>query len=749
MARPKRRRHTKKIRAVQAIGAATAGATAANKAPAEEAAKPVLRRPLAWILIALVAAAAGTGIYFAGRGGGGRAVRRDDRLNVLLVTLDTTRADRLGCYGYIGGKTPNLDALARGGVLFENVYAQVPLTLPSHCSIMTGTAPFSHGVHNNGGYVLAPGETTLAERLKAREFRTAAFVASFSLDSRFGLDQGFDLYDDSFQVGMPFKPLNSERRADAVAALFSAWLDGQAGEPFFGWVHLFDPHLPYRPPAPYDREFAGNPYDGEIAFMDEAIGVVVQKLRKKNLLGRTLVVLAGDHGEAFGEKVERGHGVFLYDGTLKVPLILYAPGRLPEGRVVPTRVRLTDIVPTVLDMVNLPVPAEVEGRSLVPLAGGKKGRDRDTVIETFYPRENYGWSELVGFVSGDWKYIRAPKPELYNLNADPAEIRNEAASARDVAAAMGRKLESLVRKGAGIAAGSSRALTAEEQERLRSLGYVNFSGGGPASAAPDPKDKLDVLRLAQIAEGHELEGRYAEARDAYARLLELGPESPASYVNLALSQARMQKFDDAIATLRLGAERIPGSAILHVRLGHTYLVTGRAEEAIASMDRVIALEPGNVDAYTAAASALDFLERKAEARSYLEKAIALEPENMFLRTSLALNLGSTGQVPEAIDIFKSLIQDFPQDQALRQHLGVAYGLLGRYADSVESFRQAIAIRPTPTAYLHLAAALKKAGDIPEAVRSLRLYLADPKGESPAAVRAAEADLRRLEAALKK
>jgi choline-sulfatase len=725
----KRRRRPKKAQARPASGA-------------ESAAKPHRRRPPVGAVIVVAAAAVGAVIYFAGRGPGKSGVKRDGRLNILLVTLDTTRADRLGCYGYVGGKTPNLDALARGGVLFQNVYAQVPLTLPSHSSIMTGTTPLVHGVHNNGSYVLSPDRTTLAEMLKARGFRTAAFVASFSLDSRFGLDQGFE-------AGLPFKSANSERRADTMAALFTAWLDGRGEEPFFAWVHFFDPHLPYRPPAPYDREFADNPYDGEVAFMDEAIGTVVGKLREKNLLERTLVVLAGDHGEAFGEKVETGHGVFLYDGTLKVPLIMFAPGHLAGGRVVPSRVRLTDIVPTVLDMVGLPIPAQVEGESLVPLAAGKKGRDRETYIESFYPRENYGWSELVGLVSGDWKYIRAPKPELYNLRTDPAENRNETGSAGGTAADLGRKLEGLVRKSAGVAAGPNRTLTAEEQERLRSLGYVNFSGGGAASSAADPKDKLDVLKLAQVAEGFELEGRYAEAKDAYARLLELVPDSPASYVNLALSEARLQKFDEAIATLRLGTERMPDSAVLHVRLGHTYLVTGRPAEALASMDRVIALEPRNVDAYTAAASSLDALGRKAEARDYLEKAIAVEPENKFLRTSLAMNLASTGDIVRAIEIYKALVADFPADHVLRQHLGVAYGVAGDYANAIASFKQAIALNPTPTAYLNLAVASKRAGDAAEAVRYIRLYLADPKGESQTSIKAAEAELKSLEASLKK
>jgi arylsulfatase A-like enzyme/Flp pilus assembly protein TadD len=732
----KRRRHPKN---------APAGPSSVAETPVQAS----RRRPAVGAILVAAVVLVAAGYFFARRESGTRAIKRDARLNVLLVTLDTTRADRLGCYGYLGGRTPNLDALAAAGVLFRNVYAQVPLTLPSHCSIMTGTTPLAHGVHNNGSYVLAPDRTTLAERLKTRGFRTAAFVASFSVDSRFGLDQGFDLYDDSFEVGMPFKPLNSERPADEVAALFSSWIDGTGPVPFFAWVHFFDPHLPYRPPAPYNREFASNPYDGEIAFMDEAIGRVVGKLREKGLLERTLIVLAGDHGEAFGEKVETGHGVFLYDGTLKVPLILHYPAHLPAGKTVPSRVRLTDILPTVLDLAGLQAPDGIDGESLVPLIEREGGKDREAYIETFYPRENYGWSELTGIVSGDWKYIRAPKPELYNLRDDPVETRNEVASAGDVASALGRKLEALVRRSAGVTDSPTKALTAEEQERLRSLGYVNFSGGGARSDYPDPKDRLDVLKLAQLAEGYELEGRFPEALDAYEKLVGLVPESPASYVNLALTQARLQKFDLAVTTLRLGLERIPDSEILQVRLGHTYLVTGRAEEALAALDRVIALSPRNVDAYTAAASALDSLGRKADARLYLEKAIAVEPENKFLRTSLALNLASSGSVGQAIEVYKTLIQDFPADHVLRQHLGVAYGVRGDYTNAIDSFKQAIALNPTPSAYLNLAVALKKAGDVPAAVESLRLYLADPKGESPASVKAAEAELRALESSLKK
>jgi arylsulfatase A-like enzyme/Flp pilus assembly protein TadD len=731
-------------------GAYSAVKSAQNSPPRPIPGKSGRRRGLPfWIGAAGVLVAASAGVFLIIRGSRGGPVKRDAGLNVLLITLDTTRADHLGSYGYTGGKTPNLDALARDGVRFENVYAQVPLTLPSHCSIMTGTSPIAHNVHNNGTYVLSPDKTTLAEVLKERGMRTAAFVASFSVDSRFGLNQGFDVYDDNFQPGTPFKPVNSERRAREVVALFSAWLDRNASDRFFAWVHFFDPHLPYDPPPPYDKEFADSPYDGEIAYMDAGVGNVIVKLREKNLLEKTLVVLAGDHGEGLGDKVERGHGIFLYDETLKVPLVLYSPGHLPEGKVVARRVRLIDIVPTILDMIKIPVPRTVEGLSLVPSIRGRKGKDLDSYIETFYPRENYGWSELTGLVSGDWKYIRAPKPELYNLKSDPKENRNEVGSAGNVASAMGRELDLIIKEGAGIQGASNRTLTAAEQERLRSLGYISFSGGGAKSSYPDPKDELDVLKLGQQASLYWLEGKLAAAADAYARLLPLIPDSPQGYVNLALVQANLKRFDEAIATLRQGNERIPGSETLLSRLGYTYLVTGRFQEALETIQKALEVNPRNVDMLTAGASALDALGRTDEARTYLERAVALEPENKFLRVTLALNLASAGKVGEAVEIYKALIRDYPDDDTLRQHLGVAYGVLGDYPAAIASFKQAIEIKPTPTAYLNLAVACKRAGDPAEAIRYLRLYLADPKGESPASIRAAEAELKNLENSLKK
>jgi arylsulfatase A-like enzyme/Flp pilus assembly protein TadD len=706
------------------------------------------RSAKSWLVLSAGAVVIGVGLVYLAFFKDRTPVKREPQANVLLITLDTTRADRLGCYGYEKARTPNLDSLAKNGVLFENVYCPVPLTLPSHCSILAGTYPFSHRVHNNGFYELGPEQFTLAEALKNRGMSTAAFVASFSVDSRFGLGQGFDLYDDTFQAELPFKPLNSERKAEDVAAAFLAWLEaGHAAEQFFSWVHFFDPHLPYQPPSPYREEFAASLYDGEIAYMDEWVGKIIDGLKQKNLLGRTVIILAGDHGEAFGEKVETGHGVFLYEGTMRVPLIFYAENHLPPGRVVRSRVRLIDVMPSIIDLLGLPVPESCQGTSLIPYIEGRRKADLESYIETFYPRENFGWSELVGLVRGDWKYIRAPKPELYNLSADPGEDNNVFASAAKVASEMSARLDELVRRGAGIASAGGRKLTTAEEERLRSLGYTSYAGA--KSDYPDPKDKLNLLKSIQQAEAYDFEGRYAEAEVFYKELITLIPDSPASYVNLALSQARQKKFDETILTLKRGIERIPGSEILLVRLGHTYLVTGRLQEAFDTMTEVLEINPENVDALTVSAGVLHTLGKKEDARNYYEKAIAVEPESKYLRASLAFNLASSGRVDEAIELYKKLTQEFPGDAVLHQYLGIAYGFQGSYAAAVESLKEAIYIRPNPTAYFNLAVAFRQMGDIPEAVRYLRMYLENPEGESEQSIRAARAELERLETGLKK
>jgi arylsulfatase A-like enzyme/Tfp pilus assembly protein PilF len=666
--------------------------------------------------------------------------------NVLLITLDTTRADHLGSYGYAQARTPNLDNLALEGVRFARVYCPAPLTLPSHASIMTGFYPVAHGVRNNG-HELSPKIRTLAEILKGHGFATAAFVSSFSVDSRFGLGRGFDVYDDTFQPQAPLKGANAERRAEETFARFSRWLDTNELDKFFAWVHFYDPHLPYDPPSPYREGSSGRPYDGEIAYMDHYVGAVVDRLKARGVLDRTLVVIAGDHGEGLGDKVETGHGIFLYDETLRVPLIFHNRRAFARPRVVQSTVRLVDVAPTILDTIGFGAEAVgMQGRSLRPWIKRRSGADLDALVETFYPRENFGWSELVGLVSGAWKYIQAPRPELFDLANDPGERADLAGSSADKAGELRKKLEeALVRLGArpGAAAGPSAARI-DDQERLRSLGYVNFAPTKPGSSAPDPKDRIGLLQLIQQAQAFESEERYTDAERVYREVVEEIPDSPEGYVNLAIVEARQNKFDQALETLGRGIARIPDSETLLVRLGHTFLVSGKAREALETMDKVLALNPQNLDALTVVAGILDAEGRKAEARPFYERALAVEPESRHLRISYAGNLASTGSLKEAIDIYEKLIADFPEEQAFYQYAGIAHSYLGEYEPAIALLRQALAIRPTPVGYFNLAVAYEKSGNLKDAAAALRLYLQDTQGESEANIRKARAELEMLE-----
>ncbi|MBN2409421.1 MAG: sulfatase-like hydrolase/transferase, partial [Candidatus Aminicenantes bacterium] len=573
---------------------------------------------------------------------------------------------------------------------------------------------------------------------------TAAFVASFTVDSRFGLDQGFDVYDDRLGEGEAFKPSNAERKAEKVYAAFRSWLDGREEGPFFCWVHFFDPHIPYDPPAPYSIDFADSPYDGEIAYMDHYVGRIAAALREKGLFRKTLVVLAGDHGEAFGEKVELGHGVFLYDETLRVPMIFLAEDCLPGDLVVKPRVRLIDIVPSVLDMLEISPPTEVQGQSLLPYIAGQKKEDIGMYVETYFPRENYGWSDLAGLIEEDWKYIRAPKPELYNLKTDPKETVNAVVQESKRAQEMKARLEETIAGSSSGLAASKRELTSEEREKLRSLGYVDQTAGAPSVSLPDPKDMMEELRMSQRAEILEMEGRLAEAAEVYAQILELNPQSPAHYVNLALIRAKMDRFEEAIRILERGIAAVPGSVTLLSRMAHTYMVTGRLQKALDAWQAVLVIDPGYFDGLLASGWILDLMGKKDEGRGFLEKALEIEPENRFLRKTYAMNLAVTGNLKEAIAVYEILKQENPADHEVLQDLGIAYGYAGDINRAIENLKAAVALRPNPTAYYNLTVALKKVGHIDDAVKFLKLYLANPEGEPEDKIKGAQQELLVLE-----
>lgn len=712
-----------------------------------QARKSGRRTGIVWWVIG-AAATLGCLAYFLVIGPGKSRIKPPDAsaFNILLITLDTTRADHLGSYGYPRAKTPSLDDLAREGIRFARAYCPAPVTLPSHISILSGLYPIAHGVRNNGHH-LRPGIRTLAEILKGRGYATAAFVSSFSVDSRFGIDRGFDVYDDTFQPQASLKSANAERPAEGTFDRFSRWLENGWSSQFFAWVHYYDPHLPYDPPPPYKEEFNDRPYDGEIAYMDNYVGAILDRLRTKGILEKTIIVVAGDHGEGLGDKVEVGHGIFLYEGTLRVPLIFYNLKILPRPRVDESEVRLVDVAPTILELVGLKDEAAgMQGQSLVPRLGGKAGKDLDSLIETFFPRESFGWSELVGIISGPWKYIQAPRPELYDLKNDPEEKQNLYDLEANQSAVLKAKLESeLLRLGSDSqASGEPETARADDLEKLRSLGYVNFAPAKPGSVFPDPKDKIDLIRLIQQAQAYEIEQQYPEAERVYGQILKDIPDSPASYVNLAIVQAMQKKFDQAIGALNQGLARIPDSGILLAGLGHIYLASGRSREALESMEKVLASDPRNTDALTVCAGLLEQTGRAEEARVYYERALSVEPDSRYLRTNYAGNLASSGKFREAIKVYETLINDFPEEQAFYQFAGKAHSYLGEFDRAISLLEQAVSIRPTSVGYFNLAVAYEKSGDLQQAVEHFKLYLENSSGEKNDDVQRAKAILEMLE-----
>ena len=422
--------------------------------------------------------------------GAGSVASRPRPLNAVIITLDTTRADRLSPYGYMDVSMPSLERLAREATVFNQAISASPLTLPAHTSVLTGLLPPHHGVRDNADRPLADAHTTLAEVFRAHGFRTAAFVGAAVLDRSRGLAQGFDLY--SGVTPNRLRPGEvPERPANQVVDEATRWLASAEGSPFLLWTHLYDPHYPYEPPEPI-RSDAPTPYVGELAFADAQIGRLLAALDERGLRDNTLVVVVGDHGESLGDHGETDHGIFLYDTVVRVPLMIRMPG-VPSRRVSEV-VRITDVMPTVLDLAGIAVP-RVDGVSLATLMSGRRhGLDLEAYSESLYP-QRFGWGALYALRDSRYKFIDAPKPELYDLERDPFEERNIIHERPTVAAAMKQRLAAIASTTSADAEGDSSGASPETRARLASLGYVSGPKLRPATGGswPDPKDCLPRL----------------------------------------------------------------------------------------------------------------------------------------------------------------------------------------------------------------------------------------------------------------
>src|SRR3954469_10205540 len=436
--------------------------------------RPIYRRPsLALILLPLLASAASAKIP--AKASTKAAGAKAQHANVILITIDTLRADHVGCYGYRKIKTPNIDSLAADGVRFGQAYSAVPITLPSHATIMTGTYPMMHGLHDFSGNKLNASQATLAGTLHSAGYSTGAVVASAVLDSRFGLNSGFDFYYDHFDFNrLAETNLDSmERPGNEVMDQALGWLRTHAAKPFFLWVHLYDPHAPYNPPAPFNATYKDTPYDGEIAFADQQVGRLLGFLRSHNLYSGTTILLSGDHGESLGEHGEKTHGFFIYDADVHVPLIFKSAGAIQQSTVIGKPVSLVDVMPTLLSAAGIQVPNGVQGRSLLPLLKSADADRSALYSETYLPRIHFDWSEVRGLRANDFHFIDGPKPELYDLAQDPHELTNLYAQRSAVAGEMHGKLAQTIQANTPSAELAEKtSLDPAMAERLKSLGYA-------------------------------------------------------------------------------------------------------------------------------------------------------------------------------------------------------------------------------------------------------------------------------------
>ncbi len=670
--------------------------------------------------------------------------------NLVLVTIDTLRADRVGAYGYARASTPVLDGLAREGVRFSRAQAAVPLTGPSHATILTGLYPPVHGVRDNVAFPLDPRHTTLAARLKARGYRTAAFVGAYPVAKDFGFGQGFDHFDEALHAGAAGE--GAERPGNEVADAAVRWLEGERRAPFFAWVHFYDPHAPYEPPGAYAETYRDRPYDGEVAFADSQLGRVLEGLEAAGRGRDTVVAVLADHGEGLGDHGEATHSVLVYESTLHIPLILRGPD-LPAGRVVDERVGTVDLVPTLLALLGVPRPEGLTGRDLSPSWRGGRLPREPLYAESLFARLNCGWSSLRTWTDGDFKLIAGADQELYDLARDPSETRNlasqEQARVLSLAGSLRAALGRMTPQGD---AARPVALSPEQEERLRSLGYAGAARTASSldeAGRPDPRARIRVfdriqevvlargsaaapalaeleviasddpgnlhaqLSLAQLANRH---GALRLASWALERAVGLDPDRPSLRAFLGQVLRDRGRFEDSERHLRIALEQAPDERG-RVSLAETLVARGETAEAASILRDVLAGSPARRDALLAMGRLLARSGRAQDAVAYLERAAdGSDPEAWLALARVQLALGDAQQ---ALGAAAEALRRNPGHPGALTALGEALWRSGDRAKARTAWREALAIRPRRAdVWLELAQALETSGDA-EAARRCR------------------------------
>jgi arylsulfatase A-like enzyme/Flp pilus assembly protein TadD len=650
--------------------------------------------------------------------------------NLLLVTIDTLRPDRLGCYRSIHLQTPAIDQVAARGVIFTRAFAHTPLTLPSHANILLGALPVHHGIHDNGFFVVGEEFLTLAEHLKANGYATGAFVGAFPLDSRFGLTQGFDVYDDNYGTQPAYEFTFLERKADAVVASALGWLEKQTA-PWFLWVHLFDPHQPYEPPAPYDDRYKDDLYSGEVAYTDAALAKLFAYLNETGQGDKTVTVVTGDHGQSLGEHGESTHGYFAYNSTLWVPLIISGPG-VKAGRV-DQDVCHIDIFPTLCDLLGLSRPPSLQGLSLVPAMDGQRLGPRAIYFESLYPYYRRGWAPLRGLIEGGTKFIETPVPELYDLAQDFAEANN-LAPARAAEVERGKARLARLMKNAEAPSGQAArpTLSVEAQEKLKSLGYI----GGPQaparkefSARDDLKTLLPVNKKFEAALELYQKGESQRCMAELRQVIEERPDFDNGYIYLAALLGKQGQVRESVAVLEKGYRLNPTSYRIASDYGIGLVEEGRFDDAVAVLQGGLKLVDYDPETW-------NFLGVAYWNKGDLEKALEAYNRAYALDRNYTLVLNNLGAVyltlfqkdrkrqdfQAAMEFFKKAIEYDPRYAPAYNGLGSAYRVAGAIDEAIICWEQALEIDPRHRFSLfNLGLAYLDKGEKAKALSSLERY----------------------------
>lgn len=616
--------------------------------------------------------------------------------NVLLISIDTCRADHLSCYGYAQATTPNIDAVAGEGVVFSKVLSPVPLTLPAHSSMLTGTIPPYHGVHFNLDCQLGQSATTLAEILKGHGLATGAVVSAYVMDSQFGLAQGFDTYYDRFGTGLDGTE-NKERKGGETSRYAMDWLDGHRNVPFFLFLHYFDPHTPYEPPEPFASRFPGNPYAGEIAYTDHCIGQVIGKLKELGLYDSTLIVIAGDHGELLGEHGESSHSYFIYEGAVKVPLIFKLPGQRQPKRI-EELVGLIDIVPTICGLLGIGPGSDSQGMDLTGcLRGGQPLEQGRSLYCESLTATTYDASPLLGVVTDRWKYIQTTRPELYDLLRDPGESNNLAAIEGHQAADMLESLKEMLEKQLREGTDSKLELNEESLKRLESLGYV---GRGSArdvfkldKSKDDPKDLVDFYKSDQVLVQLYSEKKYAEASSLCKQMLQQRPAFVNGHKILGRIALQQSDFAGAIPHFRRVLELNPDDIFTHHHMGKALEAAGKLDEAIVHYRVVLSARPNLAEEHSNMGVVLSARGQLDEAISYFRRAIELKPDYPEAYNNLGRALLDHGRPGESIAHFRRALQLKPDFPEAHYNLGTGLRRTGQLSQALDHYREAAGLKP--------------------------------------------------------